>query len=62
VVATKLPQEVLEEMRKTEVVSLEQVRLRCEAGLYLEAGAVERDIRRVISWNQIYRASSLKTF
>lgn len=62
VLASHIDPSIIEDLRKTEIVSIDQMRLRCEANLYTEATEVEKDLRRIISWNQVFRANSIKTF
>lgn len=62
VLASHIDSALIEDLRKTEIRSIDQVRLRCEANLYTEAIEMERDLRRIISWNQVFRANSIKTF
>jgi len=44
------------------MVSLDEIRLKCEANLYFDPEEIIRDINNVICWNQVYRASSKRSF
>jgi len=49
-------------MKQIEIVSLDQVRLRCEANIYTSPLVLVEDIFRILGWHQVFRAYSLKTF
>ena len=44
------------------VVSIEQVRVRAQAGLYVSLSDFQTDVKRLVSWNQVYRAASARSF
>ena len=60
--ATQLTPNAISHLAKTEIVSIDQVRLRAEANTYTSADTLERDIRTIISWHQFYRANSLNAY
>jgi hypothetical protein len=41
---------------------MDEIRLKCEANLYFQPEEVIKDITQVIAWNQVYRASSRRSF
>ena len=49
-------------MKHFELISLDHIRLRCEANLYVCPKAFTEDLRSVFAWNQLFRCGSLKTF
>jgi len=62
ILASQLEVSRLEDLSKTKIISIDQVRLKCEANEYADALSLEKDILKVIAWNQAFRARSLSDF
>lgn len=43
-------------------ISIDSIRLRCEANCYLSVKELLNDLKRLIAWNQVYRAGSIRSF
>lgn len=44
------------------MVTIDDIRFKCEANIYCKPEDLIKDILNVIAWNQVYRASSRRSF
>lgn len=52
----------MEDIARTSITSIDQLRAHCQANLYTSPLDFERDLRKLIAWNQVFRAGSFRTF
>jgi hypothetical protein len=53
---------VIEDIRGSKIRSIDQIRLKCEANLYTSPLDLDRDLRRLIAYHQVFRAGSIRSF